>query len=41
MCSDGVLRCVLTVCSDVFWRCVQMCSDVMFRRVLTVCSDVF
>ena len=29
MCSDGVFRCVLTVCSDVF------------RCVLTVCSDVF
>ena len=41
MCSDGVFRCVLTVCSDVFWRCAQMCSDGVFRCVLTVCSDVF
>ena len=29
MCSDGVFRCVMTVCSDVF------------RCVLEVCSDVF
>ena len=41
MCSDGVFRCVLMGCLDVFCRCVQMCSDGVFRYVLMVCSDVF